>query len=121
MRTALLMIVLAGCTSVQARRVNRVGAALTVASMACDWTATRWKAGGDRVNWEQGFPARPIMGATPTVGRVDAYFAATTAIVLALAQLVPERYRWVGYSAAVGVEVVTVAGNTRNTPGICGL
>lgn len=121
MRTALLMIALAGCTSAQVRHVNRAGAALTMATMACDWGGTRQAAGERSDAWEVGFPAHAVMGGSPSVGRVDVYFAANTALLLALAQLVPDRFRWIGYSAVIGVESAVSYGNTKTTRGICGL
>lgn len=121
MRTALLMIALAGCTPAQVRHVNRAGAALTMATMACDWGSTRQAARERMDDWEEGFPARPVMGGSPSVGRVDTYFAASTTLLLALAQLVPERYRWIGYSTVVAVESAVIENNMHTTHGMCGV
>lgn len=116
----IIALALTGCSAGQVKHVNRAGAMLTVASMACDWGGTRQAAGERTDDWEGG-GARMIIGGSPSVGRVDAYFAATTVIILTLAELIPDRYRWIGYGTVIAGEAYTAAGNLYTTRGVCGL
>lgn len=101
---------------------NRVGAALTVATMACDFGGTEQAAlDGWNGREEGGMPARHVMGGTPSPGAVAAYFAGTTAILMVAAQIVPERFRPLFYSAVIGVEATAIVNNVGTTRGVCGL
>lgn len=60
-------------------------------------------------------PTSNMIGHTPSPAAVDAYFLASTIIIIGAAQLIPERYRPLAYSAVIGVEAVTVHGNLGTT------
>lgn len=111
-----LLLLLVGCSPTGLRRVNRAGAVLVVGGMALDWAGTRHAAsGGWRDCNEGGFPARVVMGEAPSPHTVDLYFAASTVLIIAAAQLLPERIRPAVYGVVIGVEAMTVAGNVRTT------
>lgn len=103
------------------KHVNRAGAAAVVTSMVLDWRGTRnaaardWHMQDGRLAVEGGMPASQVMGSTPSVRTVDVYFLCSTVALLTVAQLLPERYRWILYGAVTGVEVYTVAGNLATT------
>ena len=52
--------------------VNRTTLVASSAALACDWVQTRAAASDGWVDFEE---ANPIMGRTPSVNTVDAYFA----------------------------------------------
>lgn len=124
MNSALIcLVVVCGCSGTwgaEHRTTVRVANVATAATaglaMAADWCQTRHAASSGRMyEWEGGFPTQPMIGGSPTPHAVDAYFALSTAALAGLAQLVPERYRWVGYGVVLGVEAVTVVGNLQTT------
>ncbi len=102
---------------------NRVGAVLTVASMACDFGGTEQAAldGWSYGRQEGGMPAHAVMGGTPSPVVVGVYFAGSTAILLAAAQVIPEKWRPLVYGAIVAVEGTVIVNNVSTTRGICGL
>jgi hypothetical protein len=127
-----LVVALAGCAGTfggDARRpqwhdhANRVGEVLTLATMACDFGSTeqaaldRWSGGRQ----EGGVPAAAVMGATPSPATVAAYFAVSTALLIAVARMAPKNWRPLVYATVVAVELHVIYGNTKTTRGVCGL
>ena len=110
MRRALLVAALAlGACSPALRTADRGALVVAVGALACDWHQTRHQAlagwPGDVVEHN------PVLGAAPSTGAVDAYFAASAALALAAWVVAPRSVRWV-LPVALGVaEVDAVAGN----------
>lgn len=108
----LTLLVVGGCTVGQR---NAVGITTTVVSLGLDWRGTRNAAENWRGRMEGGFPAQAIMGSNPTPAVVDIYFASATAVLIALSYVIPERYRWVAYTAITGVEATVIYNNLSTT------
>jgi hypothetical protein len=116
MKTALAMIAVSmlGCANGYVRHGT---ATLALASLACDWGQTHAAA---RRSWRGQYEANPIMGTAPSPVTVDLYFAAAAVSMIAVAQVLPERWRPVLYSAVTVKQGQTIAGNLE-TSGTCGL
>lgn len=97
------------------RAVNAVTGAAAAVTMAADWCQTRTAAESWGTRVEGGMLAAAAIGSQPSSGRVDVYFAVTTAVLAGSVQLLPERYRWLAYGAIAGVEASTVRGNLATT------
>lgn len=108
-----VVMVLGGCAgtfgSAQhgSRRVqvaNAVSGGLAIVATALDLCQTHTVAAD---GWPQGRTDEGMVGMTlgprPSSYAVDAYFVATSAILVGLTQSVPERYRWAGHLAVAGV------------------
>ena len=113
---------LAGCTATWGsehhttiRTVNTVTASIAAAGMALDWCGTRHASETRTDEWEMGMPTTHIIGTSPSAHAVDAYFAIGTAVIAGVAQLVPERYRWLAYGAVASIEVIAVKNNLSTT------
>lgn len=123
MRVALLvaLAVTSSCSPATMHRVNQVGAAVMVASLACDGGQTMRAASvGWRGMWESGTPASTVMGAHPSMEHVGSYFALSTIALLGIGQLLPERSRPFFYGLVTVAETHTAIGNSPRT-GACGL
>jgi hypothetical protein len=109
-----VMMLATGCT-----HVNRATLATSTAVIVCDWGQTRNMA---MQNWDGGnfTEMNPLLGPAPSTGNVDAYFAASAALNVAVWLLMPERYRSVVPAGVIVMQTKTIVGNTPNT-GLCGL
>ncbi len=92
----LLLLFVMGCTNVH---VNRTALVTSTAALACDWAQTRASAAE---GWNQFVEENPVMGASPSVRVVDAYFLTVAAINTTIWYLLPERFKSV---LPVGVTV----------------
>jgi hypothetical protein len=127
-RLVMLALLAVGCSGTWGRAaptLNKIGAAASVAVLACDWGQTRYAAGRGAAGtwgqdtWEKGM-ARHAIGTSPSVASVDVYFAVASIAAIGLAQLVPEKARPLVYGAIVVGEVATIGGNWRTTE-TCGM
>lgn len=95
--------------------MNASTGTMAAVGMALDWCGTRHAAETRTDEWEMGMPTTQVIGTSPSPHAVDAYFAIGTVILAAAARAVPERYRWVAYSAVSGFEIVAVHNNLSTT------
>lgn len=115
---AALLVLAATACSGSLRHVNRAGAVLATAALACDYGQTRSAAAA---HWEGHYEANPVMGTNPSTSTVDMYFAATAVVVHLGAQLLPERIRPLAYAAVIGVQAHAIHNNLGTTQGLCGI
>ena len=105
-----LLLLGGGCSMAT---INGVALGAATATLACDWSETRWAAEQD---WTRtGHELNPVLGPTPTTGQVDAYFASAIVVSAAIWHVLPERWRWAP-SAVVAVAQARVL--VRNEGGI---
>ncbi len=82
-----------------------------VAALLIDAAQTRRLAAG---GWRGYYETNPILGAHPSVGRVNTYTAVSAVTVLGVAAVAPKRARpWV-LGAALAVEAYALAAMSRN-------
>jgi len=92
------------------------------ATLAMDYCQTRDNAS---VGWKRpGVPkygeGNPMLGVTPTPRQVDAYFVGV-AVLMAAAQLMPQKYATAANWIVAGAETVVVVNNVLVSPGACGM
>ncbi len=114
---ALVALQLSACSG-SLKHVNRIGLGLSTITTACDWGQTRSAA---TKGWRDHYEANPVMGSTPSTGRVDAYLGAVIASTVLLGYVLPEKLRPFLYGAVIAIEVDTIAGNMSTTEGLCGI
>jgi hypothetical protein len=97
--------------------VDVAALAMSTASLAVDWRQTRSAAvdGWSGGRWEGGVPAGQMIGAHPSVGRVDGYFLGAAMVNAALWAALPRHWRSVIPGFVIGAEVYTVVGNLPTT------
>lgn len=111
LRIAVIALLLtSGCT-----HVNRATLLASSASLACDWAQTRSRA---EVGWRGTFENNPMLGAKPSVERVDFYFATAIAANVGIWILMPDRFKSVIPLGVTTVQTKTIIGNLPQT-GIC--
>jgi len=81
------------------------GAALT--ALAVDWGQTRYIA----KNTHRYSETNPMLGATPSVGKVDAYFVCAMVGTVALAHVLPSDWRQLFLAGTLAVEIGAVSQN----------
>lgn len=102
-------------------RMNQGGLILSMAMLTCDEGGTlRASERGWRMQEEGGFPARAIMGATPSSTTVIAYHAAAALVVLGLSRVLPEYIRPFLYGGVIAAESLAI-GNNVGKAGPCGI
>jgi hypothetical protein len=122
--------VIAAVATCSCAHVDRAAIVASTATMACDWAQTRsaasqgwtWIERGERMRAAE---QNPLLGPSPGVASVDAYFAAATAINLAVYALLPRRYRGVIPLVVTAAETRAIVGNyaedRRSLTGMCGI
>jgi hypothetical protein len=88
---------------------NKVLEALYLIPHYLDWKQTRW---GSR-HPDQFEERNPILGNSPSQGKVDAYFAITPILKYLLGNAIPNPERYGLQGAAIGLESATVHENRR--------
>jgi hypothetical protein len=107
---------LAGCSL---RTVNRATLAASTAALACDWSQTRAHAAA---GWPDTHETNPIMGERPHPLSVDAYFATSVALNVAVWLAMPERWRSAAPTALLAVQGDAIAESaTKHHGTVCGL
>jgi hypothetical protein len=106
-----------GCSASTRRHVNHITGAAAVIGLAIDYCQTANAASHEWMgtSGEVGYPTQPMIGSHPSERAVGVYFAASTVVIIGVAQLVPEKYRGLLYGAVVGVEAATIHGNLAST------
>lgn len=109
-----------GCAASGLTIANGVGLGVSSGALACDWNQTRGAAEREwieRYPTEQGYGSRvmsernPIIGPTPSTGRVDAYFAAALGLTVLAWRLTPRRYRWAVPAAVTAIQIAAITSN----------
>lgn len=109
--SVLALALLAGCV-----HMDRAMLVTSTATLACDWMQTRAVAqAAPSYDWER----NPMLGKTPSVGQVDAYFAGSALANLALWAIIPEKWRAAAPAVLTATQIYTIADNTK-TIGVCG-
>jgi hypothetical protein len=105
-----------GCSVATRRHVNHITGVAAAISLAIDYCQTTNAAGHQWMgtSGEIGLP-QPMIGSHPSERAVGAYFVASTAVIMGVAQLIPEKYRGLLYGAVIGVEAATIRGNLAST------
>lgn len=133
--TSLAVLVLgAGCGGVSGLTIaNGIALGASSATLACDWGQTRRFA---EVDWRQPVPgarpeanayyrwseSNPLLGAHPTTGEVDVYFAGALAATLLAWRMLPRRWRIAVPLVITAIQLKAIA-NTVDAdfrPGLCG-
>lgn len=102
------------------RHANNVGYGLMLGSIACDWGQTRHAAaaGWDKAGFVEN---NPMLGPTPSVGRVDLYMTAVLMGAVVVGRVLPDWAQPFVYVPVVSVQTKTIIGNHRaGVPGVCG-
>ena len=115
---AVAAVLLVGCGGTALKHVNRIGAGVALASIACDWGQTHSAA---RAGWEDRYEQNPIMGDRPSPHAVGAYFVSVLAVNALLWYVTPERWHIVQAAAVTGIEAAAIAGNVTLLSGACGI
>jgi|SRR5262245_53699158 len=82
-------------------------AGATLAALAVDWGQTRYIA----KNTHRYNETNPMLGATPSVGKVDTYFVGAMVGTVALAHVLPSDWRTLFLSGVLAVEIGAVSQN----------
>ena len=82
-------------------------AGATLAALAVDWGQTRYIA----KNTHRYNETNPMLGATPSVGKVDTYFIGAMVGTVALAHVLPSDWRQLFLTGTLAVELGAVSQN----------
>jgi hypothetical protein len=88
--------------------MDRGALVASTATLACDWAQTRGAAERGWIGYREG---NPMLGKTPSVGAVDAYFATATLVSIAAWYLLPRGWRAVTHTAIAVWQMDTIANN----------
>lgn len=84
------------------------------AAMAIDWRQTLAIARGPRLGGYTLEESNPLLGPSPSASKVNAYFAATTALHAGVALALPRPWRTWWQLVGVGVEAHAIGRNALN-------
>jgi hypothetical protein len=110
--TALVVTVVTACS---ARQRNAAGLAMSAGLLAVDACQTTTSAARGWDGYSETGLARHALGAKPDARTVGVYFAVTSIVALGAALIVPERHRWIAYTAIGSVQASAVRNNYETT------
>jgi hypothetical protein len=121
MRTLIVMLLLGGgCVKNQrdlARWVDTSLLATSTASISCDWGYTHAEA--DR-GWRGTREMNPMLGPTPSIGVVNAYFVSMLALNGAAWVLIPAKWRAAIPLAVTTRQAIAISSNVDVVGSVCG-
>jgi hypothetical protein len=104
----ILALGLSACT-----HVNRATLVASTAALFADGLQTRSAA---ERGWSHGDrETNPLLGATPSVGRVEVYFASAIVANAVLWAVLPPKWRSIVPMTVIGVQTQTIWGNLETT------
>lgn len=111
-----VLVCTVGCG--QLRTVNRVGLAISMASLACDFGSTAWHANRRWVGYAE---ANPIIGPAPDMSGVVGWFALMMGATLMVHAVLPDEVKPAIYVGVTARETYSSVRNyTLGTP-MCGV